>query len=344
MKRPWLAPLVPLYAVGLSARALRLRWGWEPVRKLAWPVISIGNLSTGGSGKTPLTIALAKLLAARGVYVDVLSRGYGRTNREPARVDPNGTPDQLIDQYGDEPLLIAREAGAPVYVALRRFDAGLLAEGDISPAGQHDAPRIIVTRAHILDDGFQHRQLHRTVDILLLHRGDWQDSLLPAGNLREALHAAKRAHVIAISADDLDFETELRRWGWAGPVWLLHRRMEIPRIDGPVVAFCGIARPEQFFSGLEDTGLRLAVCSAYTDHYRYTADDLNKLVATARAAKAATLLTTEKDAVRLGALASVFPTDLPLKIAKLQIEIEDAEVAIDWLLARLAAGESSHRL
>src|SRR5579883_3394560 len=103
MKRPWLAPLSPLYRAGLAWRALRFRRGWEPVHRLRWPVISIGNLSTGGSGKTPLTITLAKLLKARGVHVDVLSRGYGRSGSTPLRVDPRGT----AEEYGDEPLLIA---------------------------------------------------------------------------------------------------------------------------------------------------------------------------------------------------------------------------------------------
>ncbi|MGB7549521.1 MAG: tetraacyldisaccharide 4'-kinase, partial [Terracidiphilus sp.] len=81
MRRTWLAPLSPLYAAAVALRALRLRWGLEPVRRLRWPVVSVGNLSTGGAGKTPLTIALAKLLIENGFHVDVLSRGYGRQSR-----------------------------------------------------------------------------------------------------------------------------------------------------------------------------------------------------------------------------------------------------------------------
>ena len=143
MKRPLLLPLVPLYAAGLALRELRLSRGWEPIRRLRFPVISIGNLSTGGSGKTPLTITLARLLSARGFHVDVLSRGYGRSSREPARVLPDGT----AEQYGDEPLLIAREAGVPVYVAAERYDAGLLAESNYIPrrdstAGSHPRRRL----------------------------------------------------------------------------------------------------------------------------------------------------------------------------------------------------------
>jgi tetraacyldisaccharide 4'-kinase len=342
MKRPWLAPLVPIYRAGLAWRELRFKNG--AARKLAWPVISIGNLSTGGSGKTPLTIALAKLLAARGVHVDVLSLGYGRKNQESARVDPSGTS----QQFGDEPLLIAREAGVPVYVAPQRYEAGVLAERDAAAerniSGQDETPRSPVTHAHILDDGFQHRQLHRAADILLLSREDRKDTLLPAGNLREALQAAMRASVIAVPADDPGLEAELKRWGWTGPVWRLKRRMEVPSIQGPVFGFCGIARPEQFFAGLENAGLHLGGRKYLRDHYNYSEHDVKLLLQQATSAGAQAFITTEKDAVRLGPLVSAFPADLPLKTAKLTIEIESPDAAIDWLLARLATSESTHAL
>lgn len=337
MKRPWLAPFVPLYAAGLAWREFRLRRGWEPVRRLQWPVISIGNLSTGGSGKTPFALALAKLLQARGAHVDVLSRGYGRSNSEPARVDAGGT----AEQFGDEPLLIARETGIPVYVAAQRYDAGLLAEAeDERASGQHDAHRGRISAAHILDDGFQHRQLFRDVNILLLNRADWSDSLLPTGNLREAWHAAKRADAIAIPTGDAAFESELRHWGWSGPIWRLRRRMGVPLVNGPIYAFCGIARPEQFFAGLERQGLGVAACNAFRDHHRYTREDVDRLIAAARTTGAVALVTTEKDAVRLGALESVFPSELPLKTAHLSIEIEEEATAIDWLIGRLRSSAS----
>jgi tetraacyldisaccharide 4'-kinase len=321
MKRPWLAPLAPLYAAGLAWRNRRIESGAEPVRRLGWPVISIGNLSTGGSGKTPLTIALAKGLTQRGLHVDVLSRGYGRLNTLPARVDLQGT----AADFGDEPLLIAREAGVPVYVAAKRYQAGLLAEASGTP------PRAV----HLLDDGFQHRQLYRDVDILLLNGQDWEDSLLPAGNLREPLEAAYRASAIATPANDPALETTLRGWGWQGPILWLHRRMEVPAIEGSVVAFCGIARPEQFFTGLESAGLRLAARIAFADHHLYNFGDLNRLVAAARASGAAALLTTEKDRVRLGELAHSIPASLPFKTASLRIEIENESAAQDWLMGHL---------
>jgi len=331
MKRPWLLPLTPLYGAGVALRNLRVEKGWEPVRRLRWPVVSIGNLSTGGTGKTPLTIALAKLLTGKGFHVDVLSRGYGRETKEPARVRPDGTS----AEFGDEPLLIAREAGVPVYVAAQRYEAGLLAEAQADASGQHDARQRQRPLAHVLDDGFQHRQLARDADILLLNRADWSDTLLPAGNLREALRAAKRADVIAIPADEPELESELRAWGWQGPTWQLHRRIQVPQVNGPVAAFCGIARPEQFFAGLEAAGLRLAARKAFRDHHIYTDADVRNLTAMARAAGAGVLVTTEKDAVRLGSLNSVFLADLPMKTARLSIEIEHEASAIEPLARRL---------
>jgi tetraacyldisaccharide 4'-kinase len=232
----------------------------------------------------------------------------------------------MAEEFGDEPLLIARQAGVPVYVAPQRYDAGVLAESHLTQFAP--APPQVV---HILDDGFQHRQLHRDIDILLANRADWRDRLLPAGNLRETLHAAKRADVVAIPVTEPELEPELRAWGWQGPVWRLHRRMDIPPVEGPAFAFCGIARPEQFFAGLEAAGLHLSGRRAFGDHYRYTARDLDRLAAEARSSGAAILLTTEKDEVRLAGLHS----SLPIATVSLRTEIEHEQVALDWIMNRL---------
>lgn len=338
--RSLLAPFVPLYRFGLARRERRLASGREPIRRLRFPAISIGNLSTGGAGKTPLTIALAQALVRRGFAVGVLSRGFGRRSAVASRVDPGGT----ADEFGDEPLLIARQAGVPVYVAQQRYDAGFLAEsGRPYPAQTAPAPLQVAELAppqvaqgaqvvvHLLDDGFQHRQLHRDIDILLLNRADWNDRLLPAGNLREALHAANRADVIALPAGDQELESELRAWGWQGPIWRLHRRMEIPAVRGPAFAFCGLARPDQFFAGLAAAGLDLSGRHAFPDHHRYTARDLDRLSDKAQAVGATTFLTTEKDEVRLVGLRP----PLPIAIVRLRTEIEDEPAALDWIADRL---------
>lgn len=320
--RTLLLPFTPLYRFGLALRESSLRAGREPIRRLHWPVVSVGNLSTGGAGKTPLTIALARALTRHGLHVDVLSRGYGRASKTPARVDPQGS----AEQFGDEPLVIAREAGVPIYVAAERYEAGLLAEQAASPA----------KGIHLLDDGFQHRQLYRDVDILLLNRRDWRDHLLPAGNLREPRKALLRAHVIAIPANDPEFEAQLRRYGWTGPLWRLRRNMDVPKIAGPVIAFCGIAHSQQFFAGLESAGLHLASRVAFADHHPYIAHDVDCLLDSARAVGAAALITTEKDLARLGPLAQRIPATLPIQTAALHIGIADETAAIEWLMARLA--------
>lgn len=320
--RPMLAPLTPLYRLALALREAGLRSGLRPVRHLSWPVVSIGNLSTGGAGKTPLTIALAQALTRRGLYVDVLSRGYGRMSRDPARVDPRGT----AEEFGDEPLEIARATGVPVYMAAQRYEAGLLAERDAEKQS---------SCIHLLDDGFQHRQLHRDIDILLLNSGDLKDRLLPAGNLREPLGAMHRASCIAIPAEDHELEAELKTRGWQGEIWRIRRRMEVPRIDGPVIAFCGIARPEQFFQGLENAGLQLAARIAFPDHHRYTQGDLDRLRDTARNASAAVFVTTEKDRVRLGKFSADLSAAAPIQTARLRVEVDNEASAIDWLSATL---------
>jgi tetraacyldisaccharide 4'-kinase len=316
--RDLLLPLTPLYRFGLRMRERRFASGREAVRRLRYPVISIGNLSTGGTGKTPMTIALAKALAQRGFLVDVLSRGYGRSNRTAAQVRADGR----VEEFGDEPLLIAREAGVPVYVAAERYEAGVLAESGIQAGAR---------AVHLLDDGFQHRQLHRDLDILLLNRHDWHDRLLPAGNLREPLEAMQRATVVAIPAEEPEMEAEVRGRGWQGPVWRLRRQMSLPWVGTPVLAFCGIARPEQFFAGVEAGGIRIAARCVFRDHHRYSAHDLERLVAQARSAGAAALLSTEKDAVRLSGL----PSPLPILTAHLRTEIQDESAVLDWLSSHL---------
>jgi tetraacyldisaccharide 4'-kinase len=337
--RPLLLPLVPLYRLGLSLRELRLRRGWEPVRRLRYPVISVGNLSTGGSGKTPFTIVLAKLLAAKGFHVDVLSRGYGRLSKSAARVRFDGT----VKDFGDEPLLIARETGAPVYVAPQRYEAGLLAEADF--AREHtDRAAQRAPAVHILDDGFQHRQLARDINIVLLNRDDWRDHLLPAGNLRETLAALRRAHAIALPADQPDLERQLKAANLTAPAWRIHRRMEVSPADGPVAAFCGIARPDQFFAGLKAAGLLVATRTAFRDHHRYTTSDIDGLISSAKASGATAIITTDKDRIRLENLASNFSDDMPLVTARLTIEIEGEAAFVDWLTARFATPAAASSL
>jgi tetraacyldisaccharide 4'-kinase len=332
MKRPWLLPLVPLYGAGLALRSAGLRSGLVPSRRLRWPVISVGNLSVGGTGKTPFTIALAKLLLREGIHVDVLSRGYGRQGTEVERVNTDGA----AEQFGDEPLLIARETGVPVYVGATRWQAGILAE---EQAGSE-------TGVHLLDDGFQHRQLLRLADIVLLNSEDMADSLLPAGNLREGLGALKRARVLAVPQEDESAMDRLRQLGFESrperPIWRFRREMVVPEMPEtfagqPFVAFCGIARPKQFFAGLAQKGIQIAASRAFPDHHPFTKGDVEMLRELAESNGSGALITTAKDLVRLGALGTArnelenLNKALPIFAADLRVVLEDEPGASLWL-------------
>ena len=205
MSRAYLAPLDAIYGAAVGAKNLAYKNQWLNAKRLRRPVVSIGNLSVGGSGKTPLTIRLAELLTAEGIAVDVLSRGYGRTSRITQKVNPNGD----AERFGDEPLLIARRTGVPVFVGASRYHAGLFAE---NASGENPAPglsAVHLSAVHLLDDGFQHRQLARDIDIVVVHRSDFGGRLLPAGRLREPLSAMRRANILALREEDADLEPHL---------------------------------------------------------------------------------------------------------------------------------------
>jgi len=312
-------PLVPVYAAGAALRAAGFLLGAEPVRRLKWPVVSVGNLSAGGTGKTPFTIALAKLLLNEGMHVDVLSRGYGRRVSGAALVDVAGT----AEEFGDEPILIAREAGVPVFVGRRRYEAGLLAERESAIRG-----------VHLLDDGFQHRQLARDIDIVLVNSKDLGDRLLPAGNLRESLPALRRATVLAVPVEDDAAVAWLRGLGLTQAVWRFRREMVVPEVAGSVVAFCGIARPEQFFLGIVATGVTIAARRVFRDHHRFRAADLLEVERMADRSGARAVLTTEKDRVRIGDLA-VHLGPAPLLTVGLNISFDDPVAVAKTVLARL---------
>ncbi len=325
-----LLPLVPVYRAALGAKNTAYARGWLPSRRLQAPVISIGNLSVGGAGKTPLVIRLAELLAGRGFAVDVLSRGYGRFGRGAERVQagPEHEPGDLSShtaaaRYGDEPLLIARTSGVPVYVGASRYEAGLAAERD-QKQGQ----------VHLLDDGFQHRQLARAVDIVVLHRSDFTAGLLPAGRLREPLSALRRASVAVLRVEDEAFAPELRRRFPGLPVWSMTREIVLESSEGRAVAFCGIAHPEEFFASLTRAGVSLAASLAFRDHHAYTDADVAALAGKVAATGEVRLLTTEKDLVRLSAgQRALLGQSAGLAPVPLRARLLDEEAALSWLLS-----------
>jgi tetraacyldisaccharide 4'-kinase len=323
MRRPWLLPLVPVYGAVLGVKR-RLFVG-EP-RRLVRPVISVGSLSAGGAGKTPVVVALAELLGRNGFTVDVLSRGYGRESRAVERVDPAGS----AARFGDEPLEMARRTGAAVYVGSDRYAAGLLAEKTAGGSAL----------LHLLDDGFQHRRLARALDVLLLTQEDAADRLLPAGNLREPLGRLREAGAVVVREDEADGLREaLATFARVDvPVWVIRRRLEVPaEIAARPLAFCGIARPESFFSMLRAEGVELAETVAFGDHHGYGWRDLTRLVAAAERSGADGFVTTEKDAVKLSkAMRARLGSVGQVTVVRLAVGFADEAAVVAQVLA--AAG------
>ena len=332
MKAKWqrlLAPLQTPYGLALAAKNLGYDKRLLKPRTLAWPVISVGNLSVGGTGKTPIVIELARLLTQRGMHVDVLSRGYGR--RSPRAVE-RVVPDGDAHRYGDEPLLIARATGVPVYVGASRYKAGLLAEREASAA----------EGVHLLDDGFQHRKLGRTIDIVLLRPTDHAGQLLPAGMLREPLQSLHRGDLFIMREHDAVSGAVLH---WAGihkPVWRMRRVMMPPTFEGRAVAFCGIAHPGDFFHQLSTSGVALIDRIAFPDHHRFRPRDIDMIARRAHGAGA--LLTTEKDFVRLSSEARrQLEAVAPLHPVPLRAKLLDEAGCTAELLRLLAARRTRPR-
>ncbi len=296
-------PLTWFYAQAIAHRNARFDDGRAEILRLRLPVISVGNLSVGGSGKTPFVQLLGRWLAARGIAYDILSRGYGRKTKGVLRVDDAGT----ADDYGDEPLLLARSLGVPVFVGEDRHAAGVAAE-------EFAATQKNPARLHLLDDGFQHRRLHRDFDIVLLNSADLRGQLLPFGRLREPLSSLGRAQAVAVPSD---LATLLP----GDNVWRTRRRIEfdVPPPARPL-AFCGLANPKQFWQSLEAAGVQLVGTYAFGDHHRYTARDMALLKNLTALHGADGYITTAKDAVKLptGALT-------PLVVPQLRVEVDEAD-------------------
>lgn len=299
-------PFSAIFAAVVAARNALYDRNLLNIRRLSRPVISVGNLSVGGSGKTPFVIAMGELLKERGIAFDVLSRGYRRNSIAVAVVDPLGTP----EEFGDEPLLIARKLQVPVVVAADRYRAGLLAEQKFA------------TRLHLLDDAFQHRRLHRDFDIVMFPAADIEDTLLPVGRLREPLSSLQRADAIVVIGGTAAPQLQ-------SPVWQVRRQLSLDLPTDKAIAFCGIARPDAFFSELRKLGVDVAQTIAFRDHHRYSADDLQRLLAAKSESGAHSFITTEKDEINLGSLAAQLQ---PLTIARLHVGLENPKEAVDFLL------------
>jgi tetraacyldisaccharide 4'-kinase len=270
----------------LHVREKLYKSGIFRTHRLNHPVISIGNLTLGGTGKTPLTIFLAEQMREEGLRPVVLSRGYRRKSRGAVVVSRGAGPIVPWEDAGDEPYLMARRLSgkAAVVVGESRYLAGLRAESEK------------LGNLFILDDGFQHRQLNRDVDIVTIDPVEWRagESLLPMGRWREPKSALARADAACVMNDRLDlpipqFKTSLE----VEDIFDGDTRVPLPELAGrSITAFAGIAKPERFFATLDSIGLRIAKKVPFPDHHAFTDDELRSLGGDVR-------LTTEKDAVKL---------------------------------------------
>jgi tetraacyldisaccharide 4'-kinase len=304
-------PFTGLYVTATALRNTLFDRGVLPSRRLQQPVVSVGNLSVGGSGKTPFVIALGEMLKARGIQFDVLSRGYGRKTRGVLVVETDGK----ASEFGDEPLLIARRLDVPVIVGESRYAAGSLAELKFQ------------TQLHILDDGFQHRSLARDFDVVLMTERDFDDRMLPSGRLREPMSSLARADAVVLPAGLTADHPVLRQ----KPVWQIERELILPHLPPAPVVFCGIARPEQFFARVRAAGIAPAAEVRFRDHHAYNLDDIQALVSTRLARPGDGFLTTEKDAINLGPMRHSLE---PLYVAELKLTLDHPTDVVDAILAR----------
>jgi tetraacyldisaccharide 4'-kinase len=346
---------------GRAAAARRASFDSHPERRrqLSKPVISIGNLVAGGSGKTPIVAYVTAMLARDGERPAVLSRGYGR--RQPDRgvvVVSDGTRITAdIDRAGDEPLMLARTlaadaaaltaeapgagGGAGVFVAADRHAAGELAESKFGAT------------VHVLDDGFQHLRLKRDVDLVVVTPRDLEEEkLLPEGRLREPRETIRRADALLVPGVSLiDARALAAKWG-VPKAFTVIRTPAVPRMvepygtaprvprSSPVVAVAGIARPERFLDDLTASGWTIADALIFRDHHRFDRGDVSRIARRVRETGASLVLTTEKDVMRL---MSWRPLAFPLAWVPLAVGVEPADDFRLWLRWKLShSAEGRH--
>jgi tetraacyldisaccharide 4'-kinase len=316
-----------LYGFGARLRKGMYDGGLLRTRRVSLPVVSVGALSAGGSGKTPFVRWLARSLRDRGIPVAILSRGYGsRGGNAPRIVDPS-RPDAARD--GDEPALLARTLeGVPIVVCPDRAHGAAVARGRGA-------------RLLLLDDGFQHRKLHRDLDVVLWDRASEASGgrVLPAGCLREPLSALRRAD-IGVLVDRGDGAPDPPRG--EGLVTMNARLLSGARQPIPegtrVHALSGIADPESFERGLAELGLVVTGATRHADHHAWRGEDVRAAAARAEAEGADVLAVTAKDWMRWPGRRS----DLPVPaVFDLDVEVDGGETLVARIAALVREGDAS---
>jgi tetraacyldisaccharide 4'-kinase len=292
-----------LYGQVMRVRRRRMERRPQRQRRLSKPVISVGNLSMGGTGKTPVVAAIAQWLVSAGHRPSILSRGYGREDHVDGVVVIDR--DASVAQTGDEPLMLSRQVPeATVCVSPDRYLAGTLAE-------------TLGCTVHVLDDGFQYIELGRDLDILVTTVGEIPNGrVMPMGRLREPQDAAARAHFLAVT-DATAGAASAEAWalGISQSCGSLRKLGEPLGIGGQgsgirdarILVVAGIANPDRFVTSLRDAGHNVVDAMTFPDHHRYSAKDLRAIEAKMKNAGADAVCTTDKDSVRFESLSPAFP-------------------------------------
>lgn len=323
-----------LYYLGLSAKkfvSLKNR------RRLPFRVISVGNITVGGTGKTPAAIAIAEEAQKRGLQPIILTRGYKGKAEGPCFVTKGEGPLLTVRQAGDEPFLMAeRLRGVPIIKGADRYEAGMYALKQLKApenAGVSGSPvpnPRTLTPVFILDDGFQHWSLFRDKDIVLIDARNpfGNRRLLPAGRLREPLPALQRADVVVITRaerEDSGLIADVRKYNLRAPIFFSHHRaVSVQSASGErkpvswlkgkkVFCFCGLADPESFGSTVSSAGAEVTGMKTYRDHHAYAQKDIDAVMKECSVSGASWVFTTAKDMVKLAHL------DLPGNILIIEI-------------------------
>jgi tetraacyldisaccharide 4'-kinase len=327
--QPWFAVASVLARVWRWGARKKLRHDYARRRKLAAPVISIGNITMGGTGKTPCVLLLAQILNERGRRPGILTRGYGRNSPQKHLALAPGAV-VSAEHSGDEPQIFVRSGLAPVGIGADRFHTGTLLVRDFG------------ADVLLLDDGFQHQKLARSVDVVLIDALDpfGGGQVFPLGRLREAPAGLARAHLILITRSGLSdltpvIERQLRRWNLRAPVfragveaqaWVEHLTGRLhPPAERPFEragVFCGLGNPEAFRRTLQRLGVEPVAWVDFEDHHRYRPRELRHISQEMRAQGATALVTTEKDVMNLCESSGDLLAPLPLYWLKVGMRIE----------------------
>jgi tetraacyldisaccharide 4'-kinase len=329
-----------IYGQVMRMRRRRIERQPHRQRRLSKPVISVGNLSMGGTGKTPVVAAITEWLIEQGHRPAILSRGYARADAVDGVVvvsDGRGIH-ATLDRAGDEPMMLARQVPtAIVCVSPDRHLSGTLAE------------RALGATVHILDDGFQHIGLARDLDILVTTVGEIPNGkVIPFGRLREPIDAAARAHVLVVS-DATAGAAASEAWTLGvsqacaavrtlgEPVGIGDRGSGIG--DQKVLAVAGVAHPDRFVRALKDAGWNVVDSLSFKDHHRYSSNDVDAIAARLTAAGATAVFTTDKDAVRFQAVGA---TPFPLYRVPLQVQFDPAAALFESLRTAMDKSSFAH--